>query len=515
MSRHEPKPHVLLLYPKTGMDFGSTVAPPHAVLAVAAPLLQAGYRVEILDQRTQAITPETLQARLSDELLCIGLSTMTGTQVRHALNLARLCRRLTDGRVPLVWGGCHPSVLPEQTARHEDVDIVCVGEGEETALELAAALSRRSGLRQVKGIVFKDGGQVVRTGPRPLLDVEGLLPVPWDLVDVEKYVHPDMYLQDSPRTLDIGQTSRGCPFRCGFCSSAAIRQSRWRPMSVAKSLAAITETVRRFRLDGIWLRDDEFYIDRGRVNAICEGIVGSGLGISFYTSGTRVDVFGKATDAEVAALKRTGAHTLKFGAESGSPRILKLMNKGISVEQTLAANRRCREHGIIPAFSLIIGYPTETFDDIHQTIDLAFRLKKENPACQLETMAIYTPLPGTPDFQLALDHGLRPPQSLEGWADWVFDDYDEEGQRNPWFGAEARRWLGNIAYMSILANALTNVVGSLKNAPLRAAARAAARLASRCYSFRLRNKMYRWAPELQLVRRLRRELFYKRELTLS
>jgi anaerobic magnesium-protoporphyrin IX monomethyl ester cyclase len=283
MPKHESQPNVLLLYPKTGMDFGSTIAPPHALLAVAAPLLKAKYTVTLLDQRTQAITAETLKAFISDDLICIGISTMTGTQVRHALHLAAMCREVTGGRVPLAWGGCHPSVLPEQTARHKDVDIVIIGEGDETFLELVEALDNKANLHTIKGIAFKSGERIIQTDPRPLVDVEKLLPVPWELVDVEQYIHHDMYLQESARALDIGQTSRGCPFQCGFCSSAAIRQRKWRAMSAEKRLAMITDTVRRFNLNGIWLRDDEFYIDRARANAICEGVIRNDLNIAFYT----------------------------------------------------------------------------------------------------------------------------------------------------------------------------------------------------------------------------------------
>lgn len=411
------KPSVLLLYPKTGMDFGSTIAPPHALLTIAAPVLKAGYSVKILDQRTHMITPGILEEHLSSDTICVAISTMTGTQVRHALHLAQMVRDLAGNRVPLVWGGCHPTIMPEQTLENDNVDIVVIGEGDETFVELVQALDHKRPLSAVKGIMYKDSGRPVATPPRPLTDVEKLLPVPWEIVDVEKYIHRDMYLQESSRALDIGQTSRGCPFSCGFCSSAEIRSRKWRPMSVEKSLAMITDNVRRFKLNGIWLRDDEFYIDRRRATAICEGIIERKLNISFYTSGTRVDIFLKASDHEIDVLKRAGAYTLKFGAESGSQRILDLMNKGIKVEQTLEVNQRCKKHGIIPCFGLMMGFPTETFDDIEMTIDLAVRLKKENPAAQLETIAIFTPLPGTATFDLAVKHGLHPPRSLAALTD--------------------------------------------------------------------------------------------------
>jgi anaerobic magnesium-protoporphyrin IX monomethyl ester cyclase len=508
ITRRPDKPNVLLCYPKTGMDFGSTVAPPHALLTIAAPIMQAGYSVTVLDQRDQPITMAGLRALISSDLLCVGISAMTGTQVRNAIEIAAMVRRLTGGSVPIVWGGPHPSVVADQTLDDEHVDIVVVGEGEVPFLNLVKALDAKTPLKDVPGIRFKDGTKHVFTGEPPLLDVEDLLPVPWELVNVERYVHRDMYLRDKTRVLDLGQSSRGCPFDCGFCSSAEIRQRKWRAMSVEKTLEMMERDVRRFKLDGFWLRDDEFYIKRKRAHAIFEGMLSRGLNVGFYTSGTRVDVFNKATPEEIKLMKRAGAHTLKFGAESGSQRILDLMQKGITVEQTIEANRKCAEFGISPAFALMIGYPTETFDEMNMTIDLAFRLRRENPRAQTETIAQYTALPGTPDFKMAQFYGLKAPKTLREWADWLFDDYDFEGRRSPWFAAKERVWMGNISYMSILSNALENVGGTQGNWLMRKLRKAGSVVVGCIYRWKLKHKMYRFAPELGLVRYLRHRLFY-------
>lgn len=501
---------VLLVYPKTGVDFGSTVAPPHSLLAIAAPLDKKGYKIKIIDQKTDNLWRRHLVEYLKRRPVCVGISTMTGTQIYFALEIAKLVRCQTNGDIPIVWGGPHPSTVPEQTLENEFVDVVCIGEGDITFLELVEALRGSQPLSSVRGIAFKDANTIIKAFTQPLLDVETLLPVPWHLIDVEKYIHRDFYIKKVKRSLDIGQTSRGCPFHCGFCSSATLRQRKWREMSAQKSLEErILEPVKRFHLDGIWIRDDEFYVDRNRTYRICEGIINSGLEIRWYTSGTRVDLFNLSSDEQVRLLKRSGADTLKFGAESGSDRILALMQKGICHEDTIRANLKAKRCGIIPAFALMVGFPGETFDDINQTIDLFVRLKKDNAQAQFETIGSYTALAGTPLFDLALKMGLKPPQNLEGWINWLSDEYDIEGRRMPWFDYSQRKKIGNLIYTSILSNSAHNAIEGIENKFLRSMLKLLFWPISAFERFKLKNKWYAFAPELDLARQLRKELFYR------
>ena len=500
---------VILIYPKTGIDIGATIGPPHSLLSIAAPVQQAGYNVKIIDQRTDADWKTHLADYLGRNPICVGISSMTGTQIYFGIEAAKIVRKLTNGKIPIVWGGPHPSTIPEQTLQSEYADVVCIGEGDETLKELVDVLAKEGSLSGIKGIAFKDGGKIITNPSRPLIDVETLLPVPWELIDVEKYIHKDFYIKKSARSLDIGQTSRGCPFQCGFCSSATLRQRKWRAMSVEKSLKNIIEPVKRFNLNAVWIRDDEFYIDSERSHKICEGIVKSGLKIKWYTSGTRVDTFNRFTDEQIEMLKASGADTLKFGAESGSNRILALMQKGIRWEDTVKANLKAKKHGITPAFSLIIGFPTETFDEINKTIDLFIRLKKDNPKAQFEVLGSFTALPGTPLYDLALKMGLKPPQTLEGWSDWLCDEYDLKGDKIPWFSYSERKKIGNLAYMSILANGSLNAIRGIKNNFVRLVLKLFFSPISSFERFKLKKKWYGFAPELDIARYLRKKFFYR------
>lgn len=481
---------IILVMPRSGMDFASSVAPPHALLCVAAPLIQAGYNVKIIDQRVDGQWREHLKEELNHRPVFVGVSAMTGTQIHFAIETAKIVRQ--KGNTPIVWGGAHCTFLPQQIIDSGWADYVCVGEVDETIVDITSKIQNGKAEKIIKSL---------------LPNVENLLPTPYYLLDVKKYIHPDMYVKNGLRTMDIGQTSRGCPFMCGFCSSATIRERKWRAMSAEKAIDMITNTVKRYNLTGFWLRDDEFYINSKRAAQISEGIMP--LNVRWYTSGTRVDVLNKTSEEQVALYRRAGAHTLKFGAESGSERILKMINKGITPEDTLEANRKCMRHDITPAFSLICGFPTETFEEVNMTIDLARKLRKENPRAQFETMGMYRADPGTPLWDMAMSFGLKPPDKLEGWADWIGDEYDLKGIRLPWFCANDRKALANLTYISMLSNAVPNVIDSLENKFFSELLRLGYYFPHKYYQWRFFNKHYRNAYELPLVRWARREVFYK------
>ena len=476
---------IMLIYPRTGMDIGSSVAPPHNLLCVAAPLEKAGYSVKIIDQRVDDEWLFNLIGELATKPIFVGIPTMTGTQVKFAMEIAEVVR--SRSTTPIVWGGAHPTLLPQQVLDSNLADHVCVGEVDETIVQIANDIN-------------KGKAEPIITSPLP--DIEQLLPTPWHLIDVEKYIHNDIYLKGG-RNLDIGQTSRGCPFSCGFCSSASIRERKWRAMSSEKALNMLGTAINQFNLSGFWLRDDEFYIDPNRAAKIAEGLIP--YEVKYYTSGTRVDVFNKTTDEQVALYKKSGANTLKFGAESGCNRILKLIGKNIVIEDTLKANLRAKKHNITPAFALMAGFPSETFAEMEETLDLAKQIRKDNPQAQFETMATYTALPGTPMWKMALEYGLKEPTKLEEWADWNFDEYDLEGKRIPWYNREEREAIGNLCYLSMLSNAVPNVLDSLSYGKL---LKAGYSIPHKYFQWRWFGKHYKKSWELGMIRKMRQKVFY-------
>jgi anaerobic magnesium-protoporphyrin IX monomethyl ester cyclase len=495
---------ILMVYPKTGFDVEGAIAPPFALLTIAAPLLKEGYQVKIIDQRTNPLWEKELKDELTKKPLYVALTSMSGTQIKFAIRASQIIREYSK-EIPIIWGGTHVTILPEQTLENPNIDIVVVGEGENTILEITDALANHKSVESVKGIYFKKGnGEQVSTGERPMMNIEELLPTPWELVDVEKYIYKDFYMRKVRRTLDIGQTSRGCPYSCGFCCSAHIRKY-WRAMSPEKSINRIASDVKRFKLDSIWIRDDNFFANLDRAKEICEGFIKNNLNIKWYTSGTRADAINRMSHEQITVFKKAGAEVFKIGAESGSNRVLKLINKKCTVEELYTANMKAKKYDIIPAMSFIGGFPTETYDELMETIDCMIKVKKDNPDVIVESMCIYTPYPKTSLWPLAMEHGLNPPQKLEEWADWGFHDFND--RRNPWLSAAARRRLGNISYISTLSSVVDDLTNAIKNPFKRFLVKILVKPISFYYRWRFKNKLFNWLPELTLIRWIRHKMF--------
>lgn len=433
---------VILFRPKESYSDLLGSRPPLGLLYVAAPLLEAGLSVRLIDTGTCRDWQAALREELTASTVCAGVTVMTGHQIRGALEFARAVRAVRP--VPVVWGGLHPSLLPEQTMEHPDVDMVLAGEGEVRFLELVRRLQRGDALDTLPGLFFRRDGQVVATPPvGAFLDMNGLPMPAYDLIDTSHYVaRPPAFAPHRQRCIDLN-TDRGCPSQCRFCYNLRFNRGRWRAMKAERVLAAIEHVVGRYGLDAVNFVADNFFVDPRRTRAICQGIVDRGLDISWH-SDIRIDSFLRYDDELLRLMKASGCTTLTFGVESGSPRVLEQIRKDITVEQVVRADERARRFGFHPHYHFMVGFPDETARDVRHTLRLIARLGRSGRAV-IHGPSMFMPYPGTPLFDRCLELGYQPPQDLEQWSrhDW------NAVSKLPWFSARYKGYLREVADVGV------------------------------------------------------------------
>jgi radical SAM superfamily enzyme YgiQ (UPF0313 family) len=235
-------------------------------LLMAAINLYEKYRVVIIDQIVQKDFKSHLLSLLEQEPICIGITAMTGRQIQGGLLASKMAK---DKGSPVVWGGTHPSLLPEQTLSHPLVDYVVQGEAEESFAELVDALAQgKERVNGIAGLWSKDNGRVVFGGEREFVDINSLPAVPYHLVDINKYIKSGRY----GRALSL-YTSRGCPQQCTFCYNPAIHKRRWRSQSAESVLKDIKRLQREYQVEHFQFWDDSFFASLQRARAIAEGIM--------------------------------------------------------------------------------------------------------------------------------------------------------------------------------------------------------------------------------------------------
>lgn len=402
---------VLVVYPRTGFDAkGMSVTLPLAVLSAASGVARE-FTTRILDQRTQEDWEAELRTELASRPLCVALSAMTGTQIYYALQVSRAVKE-ADPSIPVVWGGMHATLMAAQTLAHPDVDIVVRGAGEVAFLELVRALAAKRGLEGIPGLSWKaPDGSVRENAASGALDLNTLPPIPYDLVDVEAYVSPSQYLYPGVTRLLPFQGSRGCPFKCTFCSEPALTRAYGFRMMKAELIEERTmELVRKYRLDHIAFYDEEFFINAKWATEVAKRIGGRFT----WWAQTRANDLLKV---DLDEMERCGLRILAPGLESGSPRLLTWMKKEETIAEYLEANRRLARTGITPQYNLMVGFPGETPGEIDETVDLALTLMQENPRTVINQFSPLTPLPGTEFLRVAVEEfGFQPPTTLEGWS---------------------------------------------------------------------------------------------------
>jgi len=313
--------------------------------------------------------------------------TAVSQNFNFAIQYAKLARR---HGLPTMVGGVHVSILPESLTK--DMDVGCIGEGELTIVELMKVFREHRGftpdeLEKIDGIVFWKNGRLIKTRPSPpIAEMERLIP------------YPDRSLE-SPVKHAYVFSSRGCPFRCVFCSSSRY----WNQVRFFSPEYVFRELERLAKASGVKMisfYDDLFVADKQRLHDIATLVEQSGLARKIkFTCSCRSNLVTKDT---VADLKKMGVVSVGMGLESGNPRILNyLKGKTVTVEDNRRAIELLSTAGIKANASFVIGSPTETEEEMMDTYDFIRKNK-------LSFVDIYvlTPYPGTPLWDFAKSRGL-------------------------------------------------------------------------------------------------------------
>jgi radical SAM superfamily enzyme YgiQ (UPF0313 family) len=361
---------------------------------------------------------------------------MTGPQIIRALEAGRRFRsRYPD--VPIVWGGIHASLLPEQTLENPYVDMVVIGEGEATLLELVKALESGSPLDRVRGIAYRKNGRYRTTPARPFVDLDAQPPLAYELIDMDLY-RRRIFGSDHVSF----NSSRGCVFGCAFCWDPVMHKRKWRAMEAETVIEHLKRIIKDYGIRSFLFSDDNFFVDMDRAYRILEGVIQSGLDISIGKLQIRVDALCSMNKDFLQLLVKAGVKRIHMGVESGSQRVLDLIAKKQTVEQVVEANRKLRPYPIVPLYLFMMGIVTETPAEFAKSIRLATLLTSENPKA-VKTFNIYTPYPGTELYNLARRKGLREPDQLEDWSGFNYRSVPEECG---WINREMRKLITGLDF---------------------------------------------------------------------
>jgi radical SAM superfamily enzyme YgiQ (UPF0313 family) len=383
---------------------------PLALIAVGSALDPSRYDVRIVDGRLEA-DPVRALLDATAGALCLGVTVLTGAPLRDALAVTRAVKAARPG-LPVIWGGWHPSLFPEQCLTEPGVDAVVIGQGEDTFAEIVERLSAGRALDGVAGCVIRQGDALAHGLPRPLRDVNDLPAQDYGLIDVERY-----FGLKGKRQLDY-ISSQGCRFRCTFCADPFVYKRGWygiAPERMVRELAALHE---RHPFDEVAFQDETFFTSARRVEEVSDVMLAAGLAVQ-WTATMRADQGQRLGDAALAKAKRAGLRRVMIGVEAGSDEMLRRIKKDITLAQVLESAHKCMRHRIGIIFNLIVGFPHEPEASVDASLAIARRLRSMSQDFEA-AIFFFRPYPGNEIAADLLHEGYRFPQTLEAWAEFDY-----------------------------------------------------------------------------------------------
>lgn len=413
------RPRVVLYNPKAVF-----YTMPLGLVAVGSHLPASRYEVVLLDGRLESDPVEAVLAAL-EGALALGVSVLTGRPIADAVAITRAARARFP-KLPIVWGGWHPSLFGKECLDEAGVDVTVQAQGEETFAELLARFAEGEGAAGVAGCTYRAPEGPSANPPRAFDDINGFRAHDYSFLPVERF-----FALKGKRQIDY-IASQGCFFRCAFCADPYVYKRKWAGLEPARMGEELERLWKAHRFDDVNFQDETFFTYLDRVQEIAEEFLRRKLPITW--AGTmRADQGARLTEEVMAKAKRSGLRRVIIGVESGSQEMMDWIKKDIKIEQVFESAEKCLRHGVAVNFPFIVCFPGETDESILKSLEMARTLRAMSPTFQTPIF-YFKPYPGIPLTEDAVRKGYEPPKTLDEWA--RFDIYDAD---SPWVTPERQR----------------------------------------------------------------------------
>lgn len=413
------------LPPMPNYDYKNTGAiyPATGIMLIGTVMKNKGLEVRVIDGALYADYGKVALNTIDRDTALIGFSVMT-SQVPAALKLSKLIKN-SYPKIPIVWGGIHPILFPRETAKDPNIDIVVTGEGYNTTLDLIDFLNEKIAIEKIRGIGFKDvSGNVILTEGNEPDDIDSLPYFDYSILDdANIYLNAKSVYQreintDSNESLRIMPllSGLGCCYKCQFCINVFLkRKYRFRPaVSVIEEIKRLQN---EYGINAFIFYDEDFLISKKRLLEFLDRIEKENLKF-YWRIWARVNYFREdyLNKDLVLRMERNGLRSIVMGAESGSQRILDLIEKGISIDNIRSSANLLNSTRITPRYSFIVGIDGEEKKEVLKTYGLCLDLIDSNMKVDIAGPFIFRCYPGSPIFdRMVKKYNLILPENLYEW----------------------------------------------------------------------------------------------------
>lgn len=365
--------NILLVAPYKKSYYGLGKFPPIGLGYLATSLRRKGYKVKILDCLKEDMDSKGYRDYIVENRPNVVGVNSWSSSIKEVKEILKITKEI-DNRITTIVGGPHPSAIPQETMEYfYYAEFGFKGEAEIGLPMLVDKLSKKKEIdvRQIPGLIWKENNRWNVNEQIFCEDLDALDYLAWDLIRPEEY--------SQPGTITFGKTApiittRGCPYICTFCSPHIIAGRKIRYRSTENIIHEIKLLKSRYGIKKIAIMDENFTLNKNHVLSLCHRIIKEKINMEFsLPNGIRLDTLNK----ELLMLMRKAGFTssVAVGIESGSERILKMIKKHLkkeTVKEKIDLMRRC---GFRPIGYFILGFPTETIDEMYETLEFARELK--------------------------------------------------------------------------------------------------------------------------------------------